>query len=159
MHKKWLGIPVVAIIAVILGVGIVAAALLSTAHQTVTQVWTAPPPPPPSGTVTPSQTELVLPSMNYNTEFSGISEGSVTVVVNVPSTLNVIVDPGTFTEFGILLTCTTGNASNLEVSTYQDLTGSISLAAGTYSFNESAMGYTGSSGSGSASITFNLTTP
>jgi hypothetical protein len=110
--------------------------------------------------------------MEYNTEFSNINEGTVTVTVNVPASMEVKVTPGNFTEFGIVLTCTSANAANisgtywdgtthsLEVSTYQDLDYTISFSqAGVYTFSESAKGYTGSSGSGSASVDFTLTAP
>jgi hypothetical protein len=161
MKKKWLGIPVVAIVAVLLVAAVSAAAIITLDHktQTVTQPWVAPP-ITPAGTVVTSQTGIVLPSMYFNTEFSDIAEGTVTVTVNVPSTLGVVVTPGTFTEFGIVLTCTSGNAGNLEVSTYRDLTSSISFStAGTYTFAETAKGYTGATGSGTASVDFNLTAP
>lgn len=167
MKKKWLGIPVVAIIAVLLVAAVGAsAALLAIGSQHVTQVITERvSPPQPSGSIT-SPSPITLPSMETGTEFSVLQSLPVTVYTNTaPVTLAIHVIAGNYVEFGVKLVCTSANSasaspSSIEVSTYQDLDGSITLnAAGTYTFSETIVGYTGAVGTGSGDIQYQLTNP
>jgi hypothetical protein len=93
-QKKWLGIPIVAVIAILLSVAVIAAVsvTLATKNQHVTQTITV----APAGTIVVSDDPITLPSMAAGTEFS-VPNGTVTVTVNTaPATLHITTDTGNY---------------------------------------------------------------